>query len=47
MPSEATQNQTFITQAQKMMRGELPPLPLATLLGFNLTFIEPGRTCRA
>lgn len=43
MPSEATQNQTFMTLAQKMIHGELPPLPLATLLGFNPTFIEPGQ----
>lgn len=25
------------------MRGELPPAPVATLIGFRLTSVEPGR----
>lgn len=28
---------------QRAMRGEAPPPPIATLIGFSLTSIEPGR----
>ena len=28
---------------QRAMRGEIPPPPIATLIGFTLTSIEPGR----
>ena len=28
---------------QQYLRGELPPPPIATLIGFTLTAIEPGR----
>ncbi len=28
---------------QMMQRGEIPPAPIATLIGFTLTSIEPGR----
>ena len=28
---------------QKVQRGELPPPPVASLIGFELTAIEPGR----
>jgi len=28
---------------QRAMRGEIPPPPIATLIGFRLTSIEPGR----
>ena len=28
---------------EKVMRGELPPPPVATLIGFSLASIEPGR----
>lgn len=29
--------------AQKMVRGEAPPPPVATLIGFRLTAVEPGQ----
>ena len=28
---------------ERVHRGELPPPPVATLIGFTLTAIEPGR----
>src|SRR5947208_9643890 len=28
---------------EQVLRGELPPPPIAALIGFNLTSIEPGR----
>jgi uncharacterized protein (TIGR00369 family) len=34
---------TILEGAQKMLRGELPPPPIARLLGFVLKSIEPGR----
>jgi uncharacterized protein (TIGR00369 family) len=29
--------------AEKVVRGEIPPPPIATLIGFTLTSIEPGQ----
>jgi uncharacterized protein (TIGR00369 family) len=34
---------TILELAQKMLRGELPPPPIARLVGFVLKSIEPGR----
>jgi uncharacterized protein (TIGR00369 family) len=34
---------TILEQGQKVLRGELPPPPVARLLGFVLKSIEPGR----
>ena len=34
---------TMLEVGQKMMRGEWPVLPVARLIGFKLTQIEPGR----
>jgi uncharacterized protein (TIGR00369 family) len=34
---------TILDLAQRMLRGEAPPPPLARLLGFVLKLIEPGR----
>ena len=34
---------TIVEQAQKMLRGEVPPPPIGRLLGFVLKEIEPGR----
>src|SRR5580700_8226464 len=34
---------TMLELGQKMMRGELPPPPIARLLGFTVKIIEPGR----
>ena len=33
---------TILDQAEKMLRGELPPPPIGRLLGFVLKVIEPG-----
>ena len=34
---------TIYESLQKQARGELPPSPVAQLIGFRLTAIEPGR----
>lgn len=34
---------TILGQAEKMLRGEIPPPPIARLLGFSLKAIEQGR----
>jgi uncharacterized protein (TIGR00369 family) len=34
---------TMLEMAQKMLRGERPPPPVARLVGFTLKEIEPGR----
>jgi len=34
---------TLFDLVQKMLRRELPPPPIATLIGFTLTSVEPGR----
>jgi uncharacterized protein (TIGR00369 family) len=34
---------TIFEGAQKMLRGEVPPPPVARLLGFVLKSVEPGR----
>jgi uncharacterized protein (TIGR00369 family) len=34
---------TLLDQAQMICRGEMPPPPIATLLGFTLTSITPGQ----
>ena len=34
---------TMLDAMQQYLRGELPPPPIATLIGFTLTAIEPGR----
>ncbi len=41
------QSKTTITKRaldgfQKFLRGEVPPAPIATLIGFKLTSLEPG-----
>src|SRR6201997_4815370 len=33
---------TILGNAERMLRGEVPPPPIARLLGFTLTSIEPG-----
>src|SRR5271155_3819757 len=33
---------TILENAQKMLRGELPPPPIGRLIGFTLKSIEPG-----
>lgn len=35
---------SFLENAQKMIRGEVPPPPAARLVGFRLVAIEPGRS---
>jgi uncharacterized protein (TIGR00369 family) len=34
---------TMLEYGQKMLRGEVPPPPIARLVGFTLKAIEPGR----
>jgi len=34
---------TMLDLIQMTMRGELPPPPIASLIGFGLTSVEPGR----
>ena len=34
---------TMLENARKMIAGELPPPPMATLIGMRLVAIEPGR----
>jgi uncharacterized protein (TIGR00369 family) len=34
---------TMLELAQQVLRGEVPPSPVARLVGFRLTAIEPGR----
>ncbi|HEV8585734.1 MAG TPA: PaaI family thioesterase [Methylomirabilota bacterium] len=34
---------TMLDAIEKLMRGEVPPPPIATLIGFDLTAVEPGR----
>ena len=34
---------TMLDAIQQVLRGEAPPPPIATLIGFTLTAIEPGR----
>jgi uncharacterized protein (TIGR00369 family) len=34
---------TMLELIQKIARGELPPPPVATLIGFSLREVEPGR----
>jgi uncharacterized protein (TIGR00369 family) len=34
---------TLLDHARRVMRGEVPPPPIARLLGFSLKSIEPGR----
>jgi uncharacterized protein (TIGR00369 family) len=34
---------TILENARKMIAGELPPPPIASLIGFRITAIEPGR----
>lgn len=34
---------TMFDRAQMMCRGEVPPPPVAALIGFTLTSITPGR----
>jgi uncharacterized protein (TIGR00369 family) len=33
---------TMLELAQKMIRGEIPPAPVATLIGFRLVMVEKG-----
>jgi len=33
----------MLDRIQRMLRGESPPPPIATLIGFKLTSIEPGQ----
>ncbi len=33
----------MLDQIQRILRGEAPPPPIATLVGFTLTHVEPGR----
>ncbi len=33
----------MLDQLRKTLRGEAPPPPIATLIGFTLTAVEPGR----
>jgi uncharacterized protein (TIGR00369 family) len=40
VPGEAA---PFLTMAQKMIRGELPPPPVAQTVGFSVSRIERGR----
>src|SRR5437879_13023514 len=34
---------TMLENARRMIAGDLPPAPMATLIGLRLTAIEPGR----
>lgn len=43
MNPASNQNRKLFDLAQQMIRGEIPPLPIATLIGFNLTAVEPGQ----
>jgi uncharacterized protein (TIGR00369 family) len=43
MNPEPNPQQKLLDIGQMMLRGEIPPLPIATLLGFHLTSIEPGQ----
>jgi uncharacterized protein (TIGR00369 family) len=33
----------MLDQLQMVIRGEVPPPPIATLIGFRITSVEPGR----
>ena len=33
----------IMDQLQRLVRGEVPPPPVASLIGFRLTAVEPGR----
>ena len=35
---------TMLDRMRMMMRGEVPPPAIATLIGFTLTLVEPGRS---
>ena len=35
---------TILEAMRRIVAGELPPTPLATLLGYRLSAIEPGRS---
>jgi uncharacterized protein (TIGR00369 family) len=39
----ANQNKKLLDITQMMIRGEIPPPPIATLIGFSLTSVEPGQ----
>jgi acyl-coenzyme A thioesterase PaaI-like protein len=43
MVPTSLQPKKLLDIGQMMLHGEMPPLPLATLLGFHLTSIEPGQ----
>jgi uncharacterized protein (TIGR00369 family) len=43
MSSAPNRSQKLLDIAHMMLHGELPPPPIATLLGFHLTSIEPGQ----
>jgi uncharacterized protein (TIGR00369 family) len=43
MSSTTNRPQKLLDIGQMMLAGELPPPPIATLLGFRLTSIEPGQ----
>jgi uncharacterized protein (TIGR00369 family) len=43
MSDEPAAGTTMLEQMRKAIRGELPPAPVAQLIGFRLTEVEPGR----
>lgn len=43
MNHSSSQPRKLLDMTQMMIRGEIPPPPIATLIGFNLTSVEPGQ----
>ena len=37
-------NATWMDQLNRLARGEVPPPPIAQLIGFNVVSVQPGRT---
>lgn len=40
--TEKTTGGTMLAQVEKVLRGEAPPPPVAQLIGFRLTSVQPG-----
>lgn len=43
MSSASNHSQKLLNVLQKMIQGEIPPPPIARLIGFKLVSIEPGQ----
>lgn len=43
MPDSQKNNSNLSLMLSRLLRGEIPPPPIAQLIGFTLTAIEPGK----